>query len=112
MFKELNKQHTQTVKEGIDTASLEFKNLKDFVGKTVKVDGFYFHKGNYGKQVVIIGNGYKINMPKRAVETFEDIANNDFMLKAVLDGKLEIINIAPVTAKNGNDTIAYELNDC
>ena len=34
------------------------------------------------------------------------------MLQAVLDGKLEIINISPIKAKNGSDTVAYELHDC
>lgn len=114
MFDKLNKSaNKQTVREGIDTDNMEFTGLKTFIGKTVKVDGFFFtSKGNYGKQVVVVGNGYKINMPKRAVESFEAIANDPDMLKAVLDGKLELINIAPVTAKNGNDTVAYEFHDC
>lgn len=112
MFNELNKQYTNTVKEGVDTDSMEFAPLKDFVGKTIKVDGFFFTKGDFGEQVVVVGNGFKINMPKRATETFKSIRANEFMLKAVLDGKLEIINITPVKAKNGRDTIGYELHDC
>ena len=112
MFNEMNKQFTNTVKEGIDTDAMEFAPLRDFVGKTVKVDGFFFTKGQYGEQVVVIGNGFKINMPKRATDTFKAIRANDFMLKAVLNGKLELINITPVKAKNGNDTVAYELHDC
>ena len=112
MFNELNKQFANTVKDGIDTDSMEFAPLSDFVGKTVKVDGFFFTKGKYGEQVVVVGNGFKINMPKRAAETFKAIRANEFMLKAVLDGKLELINITPVKTKNGADTIAYELHDC
>lgn len=112
MFNEMNKQFTNTVKEGIDTDDMEFAPLRDFVGKTVKVDGFFFTKGQYGEQVVVIGNGFKINMPKRATDTFKAIRANDFMLKAVLNGKLELINITPVKAKNGSDTVAYELHDC
>lgn len=113
MFGDLNKQYAKTVKDGIDTDSMEFKGLAEFTGKTIKVDGFFFtSKGNYGKQVVVVGNGAKINMPKRAVSQFETIAANADMLKAVLDGHLELINITPVTAKNGNDTTAYELHDC
>ena len=34
MFNEMNKQFVNTVKEGIDTENMEFKKLKDFVGKT------------------------------------------------------------------------------
>ena len=112
MFNELNKQFTNTVKEGINTDDMEFAPLKDFVGKTIKVDGFFFTKGQYGEQVVVVGNNKKINMPKRATDTFKAIRGNEFMLKAVLDGKLEIINITPVKSKNGADTIAYELHDC
>lgn len=112
MFNELNKQFANTVKDGIDTDSMDFAPLSDFIGKTIKVDGFFLTKSKYGEQVVVVGNGYKINMPKRATETFKSIRSNEFMLKAVLDGKLEIINITPVKAKNGNDTVAYELHDC
>lgn len=112
MFNELNKQYTNTVREGVDTDSMSFAPLKDFVGKTVKVDGFFFTKGQYGEQVVVVGNGFKINMPKRATDTFKAIRANDFMMKAVLDGKLELINITPVKSKNGADTVGYELHDC
>lgn len=112
MFNELNKQYTSTVKDGIDTDAMEYAPLSDFVGKTVKVDGFFFTKSKYGEQVVVVGNGYKINMPKRATETFKGIRSNEEQLKAVLAGHLELINITPVTAKNGNDTVAYELHDC
>lgn len=114
MFNELNTSHVATVKEGIDTDAMEFKPLVDFEGQTVKVDGFFFTRSRrYNMdQVVVVGNGYKINMPARAVETFKAIRDNEFMLKAVLEGKLELINIKPIKAKNGNDTCAYELHDC
>ena len=112
MFNELNKQFANTVKDGIDTESMEFAPLKNFTGQTVKVDGFFFTKGQYGEQVVVVGNGFKINMPKRAVDTFKAIQQNEFMLKAVLEGHLELINITPIKSKNGSDTIAYELHDC
>ena len=114
MFNELNTNFVSTVKEGINTDTMEFKPLGDFAGTTVKVDGFFFtHSKKYNtEQVVVVGNGYKINMPQRAVDVFKSIRDNEFMLKAVLEGKLEIINIHPITAKNGNDTVAYELHDC
>ena len=114
MFNELNTQHVQTVKEGIDTDAMDFKPLLFFEGQTVKVDGFFFTRSQKYKtdQVVVVGNGYKINMPARAVETFKAIRDNEFMLKAVLEGKLELINIKPIKAKNGNDTVAYDLHDC
>ena len=109
MFNELNRGK-KTVADNVDTTNMEFKPLKDFVGKKVSVDGFFFTNGNYGKQVVIIGNGCLINMPSRAVEQFEVIYNNDKMLNAVLAGKLELINIKPIDTKNGSTT-AYTLSD-
>lgn len=114
MFNELNTQHVVTVKDGIDTDSMEFKPLAAFEGQTVKVDGFFFTRSQKYKvdQVVVVGNGYKINMPARAVDVFKSIRDNEFMLKAVLNGKLELINIRPIKAKNGNDTVAYDLHDC
>ena len=72
MFKELN-NYVETVREGIDTSDIEFRSLKDFCGKRIEVDGFFFPEGKFGKQVVVVGNGFLINMPGRAVEAFEDI---------------------------------------
>ena len=110
MFKELN-NYTETVREGIDTSDMEFKPLKDFCGKTIKVDGFFFTEGNFGKQVVVVGSGFLINMPARAVETFEEIQNNESLLKGVMDGHLCIRNIKMIDTKNGT-TAAYKLDDC
>lgn len=110
MFNELN--HIRTVKDGINTKELTFKPLSDFVGKTIKVDGFFFTVGKYGRQVVVVGNGYNINMPKRAERTFDAIANNQYMLNAVLNGKLEIINIEKKETKSeAGFTTLYELHD-
>lgn len=110
MFNELNNGR-KSVKDGIDTKSMEFASISNFVGKTVKVDGFFFtKKGKYGEQVVVVGNGYLINMPKRAVEQFKLIYNDDTMLNAVLDGKLCLTDIKPISTNNG-DTTAYTLTD-
>ena len=111
MFEKFNKSFTNTVREDIDTDDMEFVKLKEFEGKSIKVDGFFFTKGDYGKQVVVVGNGKKINMPERAVEMFEQIRNDQEMLQAVLDGHLLITNIEPKKAKKGN-TYTFELQDC
>ena len=111
MFESYNVQR-QTVREGVDTDSMEFKPISEFVGQTIKVDGFFFTtKGKYGKQVVVVGNGSLINMPKRAVETFEKIADNDAQLKAVLEGHLSLVDIKPIETKNGPST-SYKFKDC
>lgn len=111
MFKELN-NHIQTVRDGIDTEKMEFKKLREFIGQEIKVDGFFFTQGGmYGRQVVVVGNGYKINMPVRAVEQFEKIASDTELVKGVLDGKMKIINIGTKATKSGIAVI-YELEDC
>ena len=110
MFKELN-NYVETVREGIDTSDMEFRPLRDFCGKRIKVDGFFFTEGKFGKQVVVVGNGFLMNMPGRAVEPFEDIQNNEDMLKGVLEGHLCIRDIKRVETKNGT-TAAYKLDDC
>ena len=111
MFKELNKV-VNTVREDVSTEEMEFKKLREFIGQEVKVDGFFFNDGgNFGRQLVVVGNGYKINMPKRAVEQFEKIATNTDMLKAVLEGHLKLTNIATKATKSGIAVI-YDLEDC
>lgn len=108
MFSELNRR--ATVREGIETKDMEFKPLRDFCGTKIAVDGFFFTDGRYGTQVVVVGNGYLINMPKRSVEQFEKIANNTEMLDAVLAGKLELKDIEMLETKNGQ-TVAYNFAD-
>jgi hypothetical protein len=109
MFKELN-TYKRTIREDVDTKDMEFRSLAEFCGKKIKVDGFFFTDGEYGRQVVVVGNGYLINMPKRAVVQFDTIDADNDMVEAVLKGKLVINHIKMVHAKNG-DTAAYELED-
>lgn len=110
MFESLN-TYRNTVREGIDTSEMEFVPLKNFCGKKINVDGFFFNESKYGKQVVVVGSGYLINMPKRAVTQFEEIERNPEMLKAMLEGHLRIEKIMMVDTRNGS-TAAYEFKDC
>ena len=109
MFNQLN-NFKQTIKEGIKLENLPYKPLKDFVGYTLFVDGFFFSNGKYGKQVVVVANGAKINMPARATAQFEEIMENDEMLSAVLNGNLCIVDIRMVETQNGTTT-SYKLKD-
>ena len=109
MFKELNSK--KTIKEGIDLEKMEFIKLKELAGQTIKVDGFFFTDGRYGRQLVVVGNGYKINMPARAVSQFEDIKTDDEKVKAILEGHLIITDIEETKTKNGKTTL-YSLDDC
>lgn len=108
MFEELNtKESLRTVREGIDTDKMEFVPLKNFIGKTVKVDGFFFTKSKYGEQTVVVGEGCLINIPKRYTEQFKAIRDKADFLAAVLDGKLSLGDIKEIDSKNGK-TIAFE----
>lgn len=108
-FESLNSNFTKTIRDGINMEDMFFKPLKDFCGKVVKVDGFFFVNSRYGKQVVVIGNGYKINMPGRSTEQFQQIMNNEKLLNLVLDGHLVLCDIEMADTKNGTTTI-YNLN--
>lgn len=107
-FNRLNKR--STVMAGIDTNNMEFKPLKDFCGKKIECKGFFFTDGKYGKQVVVVGNGYLVNMPSRAVEQFEMIAGDSNALDAVLKGCLVLDDIKMINTRNGNTT-AYTLTN-
>jgi len=117
MFENLNKR--RTVADGIETSELDFIKLADCVGRKLTTAGYFFTDGRYGKQVVVVAtdgtvfdNGKKayflVNMPARAVEQFEQIDESPEMKNAVINGKLSIIDIKPVVAKNGN-TVSYFL---
>lgn len=110
MFEALN-NGKRTVKANIDTKAQEFKPLKDFIGHTIEVDGYFFTQSRYGKQVVVVGNGYNINMPKRAVKTFEVIDSDPEMVAAILNNGLIITDIELFKSDNGNDTVTYRLQD-
>lgn len=110
MFKELNQNRTRTIREGIELEHLPFIKLRELAGHSLKVDGFFFTEGRYGKQVVVVGGGMKVNMPARAVELFETIKADENLLNAVLDGKLAITNIKTAETKNGT-AVLFELAD-
>ena len=109
MFKEMNSK--RTIKEGIDLAELPFAKLKDLVGQTVHVDGYFFTRGDYGEQVVVVGEGLKINMPARAVAQFKEIDVDPDKVNAILKGHLIITNIEESRTKKGITT-DYTLDDC
>ena len=109
MFEKLN-TFRSTIREGIDTSNMEFAKLSEFVGHEFVVDGFFFNDGKFGKQVVIVGEGFLINMPERAVEVFEKVEADEEMLKAMLAGKMGITDIKPIDTKSGEST-AYTFFD-
>ena len=110
MFNEMN-GNKKTVREGIDTRSMDFAPLKDFCGREFVVDGYFFTNGRYGKQVVVVGAGTLINFPNRATKVFEAIDNDPKKVEAVLNGHLKITDIKIGQTRNGS-TVFYTLTDC
>lgn len=105
-FDKFNKGNS-TVREGIDTKKMEFKPLKEFIGQTIGVDGFFFTTGRYGEQVVLVGaNGYLINMPKRAAEEMRVIEKDEKAMELLMAGNMAITDIAEKDTKNGR-TVAW-----
>lgn len=109
LFEQFNR--VSTVKEGIDLGSMEFKKLRDFAGQDVHVDGFFFTRSKFGEQVVVVGNGYKINMPGRAVEDFKKMSGNKELLNAILSGHLMITSIVVRSGPRG-ESVSYTYKDC
>ena len=70
-FEDLNTSSKKTIRDGITLDGMAFVPLKDFIGKELKVDGFFFTNGKYGEQAEVI------------------------------DGKLALTNIRELDSKNG-----------
>ena len=107
-FEKFNRGNV-VLKEGVDLQSMEFKKLREFEGVELNVEGFFFTNGDYGKQVVVVANGYKINMPIRAVEQFESIMNDEESKQGVIDGHLMIVDVHETKTTKGRKTIGYKL---
>jgi hypothetical protein len=110
MFEEFNTR-VQTVREGVNTEELPFAKIGEFEGETIKVDGFFFTKGQFGEQVVVVGNGYKINMPGWCVDDFKKFRDTDAILKNILEGHLSLTEIKRSSTKKGY-TYSFKYTDC
>ena len=110
MFEQLNKNTNAVLKENTDLNEMEFVKLREFIGKEIAVEGFFFTNGEYGEQVVVVSGTHKINMPVRAVEQFKKISENEEMRNAVLEGHLLLTGIKELKGKRGK-YIAYTLVD-
>ena len=106
-FASLNKSNKKTVRDGIDSSNWNFVKLEEYIGKEIVVDGFFFTEGKYGKQVVVLGDGKKINIPKRYTLDFETIYNNDEALEEVVNGRMKLTDIKAIDSKNGK-SVAFE----
>lgn len=111
-FEKFNKAK-RTVNDKINTDELEFMPLKDFINEEVQVWGFFFTEGDYGKQVVLVSKDALINMPSRAVADFEEMANDNEIVDAIINGELtlHVGDIIKAKKKGRKDTVAFEYMD-
>lgn len=100
-FEDLNTSSKKTIRDGINLDDMNFISWKEYIGKDLKVDGFFFTNGKYGEQVVIVADGKKVNIPKRFTDDFRKIRDNDEALAQVIAGKLILANIRELDSKNG-----------
>lgn len=106
-FESMN-SNKKTMKDGINLDKMgDFVSWKNYIGQDISVEGFFFTKGKYGEQVVIVGHSAqipdnkKINIPKRFTENFKQIRDNDEALEQVIAGKLVLANVREFDAENG-----------
>ena len=100
------------LRAGVEIDGYEFVKLENYIGEgsIINVDGYFFTNGKYGKQVVVVGNGAKINMPKYATKYFERIDEDEEAKEHVMAGDLVIVDICELETRNGN-TVGFKLAD-
>ena len=108
----LNSSRKQTVREDIDTGSITYISAAE-LAKTqppypLPLAGFFLKDGEYGRQVTLIvddgENVYGVNIPKRYVEKFENLTDEE--VNEIMTGKSAINNITPeVKTKKGKTTM-------
>lgn len=111
-FEKFNRKK-RTVNENINTEDLDFFPIKEFLNEDIQIFGFFFTEGDYGKQVVLVSKDALINMPARAVEEVEDMAEEDDIVTAIMNGEmtLRVGDVIPAKKKGKHDTVAYEYID-
>lgn len=78
----------------IDTTGFSFVKAKDFVGKTIVIDGFYKQKNDLsgGVQYIAINAGSKqlINLPSTANDMFIELEKDNEAIDAVRNCELAL----------------------
>ena len=105
MFKEKN--FVSTINPNLDFSEFEFFKLKELIGRreSLRIYGFMFNEGKFGKSVTVFTNEFGVNLPSRCVEWFESL--NDEEVEAVKKGKLVLTNFKEKTTDKG-DTVIFE----
>lgn len=107
MFRE-KFRHEVTVNPAINTEGMDFTPLDDYIGKKVRIYGFFFTDTKFGKQVVAVTTKALVNMPKRCVADFESLNENE--VNAVMNGDMVLTNLKPFVSKQGK-TVVFDYDD-
>lgn len=108
----INGTGKRVMMEGIATEGLDFVKIHDLIGKgDIPVKGFFFsHSKKYNQdQVVVVAEGYLINMPGRAVDEFQTILDTPQYKQALLDGKMVLKDLEELETASGTTT-AYDID--
>lgn len=107
MFNEKNLSKS-TVNKSINTKELEFIPLKQFVGRSIRIWGYFFTDGKFGKQVIAVMADALVNLPKRYVEQFEKFTDEE--IEAIKNGGLVLDNVRIIETNNGT-TVTFDYAD-
>lgn len=108
MFETFNKKGRATIgNEDLLKELMEkgkYTKLADHIGKKKKILGFYIsNKGRYGKSVSVLSDDCIIGMPKRCVEQFEALTDEE--VAALMSGQMWLTNIESFSGENGKTTV-------
>lgn len=100
----------RVIMEGINTEGMAFTKLSEYIGKEVAVKGYFFTKGRYGEQLVVVSDSL-INMPGRSGDEFRSIFADANNKNNLLAGKIKLTNIQYMDTKSGTKTVIYDIED-
>ena len=108
----LNRGRQSTVREGIDTKVISYVKAADLglmePVYPIRIIGYFIKEGDYGKELTLIVNTGEgvlgVNMPKRYVENFETLTQEE--IEGLKSGDTGIIDIRPgVQTPKGKTTM-------
>ena len=87
-FTKFNK--TNRIEWGVDSSKLPFRKIASVYNdgvRLVKIRGFYFQNGKFGKQANAITDSYIMNLPRYATETIEQILDDPEAVESIKNGE-------------------------
>lgn len=100
----LNGGRRSTVAEGVNTKDLTFVKASDMIGvynPPIVLKGYMIStKSKYGESITLVTESSGINIPKRYVELFKDMADEE--VDAFVNGKVGISEIKTLDTDNGS----------